>query len=91
MRLSLPAALAAILSVACATPQAAPRPGGLAPSPVATVPSAAASAELGRLRAASASTPPARSAEAFENLARTSPTAAEAPEALDEAARGQSG
>jgi ABC-type branched-subunit amino acid transport system substrate-binding protein len=87
MRLSLPAALAAILSVACATPQAAPRPGGLAPSPVATVPSAAASAELGRLRAASASTPPARSAEAFENLARTSPTAAEAPEALDEAAR----
>jgi ABC-type branched-subunit amino acid transport system substrate-binding protein len=87
MRLSLPAALAAILSVACATPQAAPRPGGLAPSPVATVPSAAASAELGRLRAASASTPPARSAEAFESLARTSPTAAEAPEALDEAAR----
>ena len=87
MRLSLPAALAAILAAACATTQPAPRPGGLPPAPVATAPSAAAASELSRLRAAPDSTPPARSAEAFEKLARTSPTAAEAPEALDEAAR----
>jgi ABC-type branched-subunit amino acid transport system substrate-binding protein len=87
MRLSLPAALAAILATACATTQTAPRPGGLPPAPVATAPSAAAASELSRLRSAPDSTPPARSAEAFEKLARTSPTAAEAPEALDEAAR----
>ena len=87
MRLSLPAAVAVLLAAACATTQPAPRPGGLAPAPVATAPSASASAELGRLRAASATTPPARSAEAFEKLARTQPGAAEAPEALDEAAR----
>ena len=87
MRLSLPATLAAILAAGCATTQTAPRPGGLPPAPVATAPSAAAASELSRLRAAPDSTPPARSAEAFEKLARTSPTAAEAPEALDEAAR----
>jgi branched-chain amino acid transport system substrate-binding protein len=87
MRLSLPAALAAFLAAACATTQPAPRPGGLPPAPVATAPSAAAASELSRLRAAPDSTPPAKSAEAFERLARTSPTAAEAPEALDEAAR----
>jgi len=87
MRLSLPAALAAFLAAACATAQPSPRPGGLAPAPVATKPSAAAASELSRLRAAPDSTPPARRAEAFELLARTSPTAAEAPEALDEAAR----
>jgi ABC-type branched-subunit amino acid transport system substrate-binding protein len=87
MRLSLPAALAAILAAACATTQPAPRPGGLSPAPVATAPSAAAASELSRLRAAPDSTPPAKSAEAFEKLARTSPSAAEAPEALDEAAR----
>ena len=87
MRLSLLAALAAILATACATTQPASRPGGLPPAPVATAPSAAAASELSRLRAAPDSTPPARSAEAFEKLARTSPTAAEAPEALDEAAR----
>jgi ABC-type branched-subunit amino acid transport system substrate-binding protein len=87
MRLSLPAALAAFLAAACATTQPAPRPGGLPPAPVATAPSAAAASELSRLRAAPDSTPPAKSAEAFERLAGTSPTAAEAPEALDEAAR----
>jgi ABC-type branched-subunit amino acid transport system substrate-binding protein len=87
MRLSLPAALAAILAAGCATTQTSPRPGGLPPAPVATAPSAAAASELSRLRAAPDSTPPAKSAEAFEKLARTSPTAAEAPEALDEAAR----
>jgi len=87
MRLSLPAALAAMLAAGCATTQTSPRPGGLPPAPVATAPSAAAASELSRLRAAPDSTPPARSAEAFEQLARTSPTAAEAPEALDEAAR----
>ncbi len=91
MRLSLPAALAVILATACATTRPAlpppPPPGGLAPAPVATAPSAAAASELSRLRAAPASTPPARSAEAFEKLARSFPTSAEAPEALDEAAR----
>jgi ABC-type branched-subunit amino acid transport system substrate-binding protein len=89
MRLSLPAALALILATACATsrPPPPPPPGGLAPAPVATAPSAAAASELSRLRAAPAATPPARSAEAFEKLARTWPTSAEAPEALDEAAR----
>jgi ABC-type branched-subunit amino acid transport system substrate-binding protein len=87
MRLSLPAVVAAILAAACATTKPVPRPGGLPPAPVATAPSAAAASELSRLRAAPDSTPPARSAEAFEKLARTSPTAAEAPEALDEAAR----
>jgi ABC-type branched-subunit amino acid transport system substrate-binding protein len=87
MRLSLPAALAAMLAAGCATTQTSPRPGGLPPAPVATAPSAAAASELSRLRAAPDSTPPAKSAEAFEKLARTSPTAAEAPEALDEAAR----
>jgi ABC-type branched-subunit amino acid transport system substrate-binding protein len=90
MRLSLPAALAVLLATACATtsrPSPPPPPGGLAPAPVATAPSAAAASELSRLRAAPAATPPARSAEAFEKLARTWPTSAEAPEALDEAAR----
>ena len=90
MRLFFPAALAVILATACATTRSAPPPpppGGLAPAPVATAPSAAAASELSRLRAAPASTPPAKSAEAFENLARSSPTSAEAPEALDEAAR----
>ncbi len=90
MRLSLPSALAVLLATACATsrpPPPPPLPGGLAPAPVATMPSAAAASELSRLRAAPPSTPPAKSAEAFEKLARTWPTAAEAPEALDEAAR----
>jgi len=88
MRLSFPAAVAALLAAACATTtQPAPRPGGLPAAPIATAPSATASAELARLRAASATTPPAKSAEGFEKLARTSPGAAEAPEALDEAAR----
>ena len=87
MRLSLLAALAPFFAAACATTQPAPRPGGLAPAPVSTTPSAAAASELSRLRAVPDSTPPARRAEAFELLARTSPTAAEAPEALDEAAR----
>ena len=88
MRLSLPAALAALLAVACATPaQNAPRPGGLAPAPVATAPSAAAASELARLRGAAPTSPPAKSAEAFERLARSWPAAAEAPAALDEAAR----
>jgi ABC-type branched-subunit amino acid transport system substrate-binding protein len=87
MRVSLPAAVAALLAAACATSQPAARPGGLPPAPVATAPSAAAATELAKLRAAAASTPPARSAEAFERLARTAPAAAEAPEALDEAAR----
>ena len=88
MRLSLPAAIAVLLATACATSRPAPPPpGGLAPAPVATAPSAAAASELSRLRAAPASSPPAKSAEAFEKLARTWPTSAEAPEALDEAAR----
>src|SRR5512137_461238 len=91
MRPLVTAALAALLSTACATTRSAPPPppppGGLAPAPVATAPSAAAASELSRLRAAPASTPPARSAESFEKLARTNPTAAEAPEALDEAAQ----
>jgi ABC-type branched-subunit amino acid transport system substrate-binding protein len=87
MRVSLPAAVAALLAAACATTQPAARPGGLPSAPVATAPSAAAATELGKLRAAAATTPPARSAESFEKLARTYPSAAEAPEALDEAAR----
>jgi len=89
MRLSLPAALAVFVATACATsrPAPPPPPGGLAPAPVATVPSAAAASELSRLRAAPAPSPPAKSAEAFEKLARTWPSSAEAPEALDEAAR----
>ena len=89
MRLSLPAVLAVLLASGCATPRPAapPPPGGLAPAPVTTTPSAAAASELSRLRGAPASTPPAKSAEAFEKLARTYPTSAEAPEALDEAAR----
>ncbi len=91
MRLLLPAAVAALLATACATsrpaPPPPPPPGGLAPAPVTTAPSAAAASELSRLRAQPANTPPARSAEAFEKLARTWPTSAEAPEALDEAAR----
>jgi ABC-type branched-subunit amino acid transport system substrate-binding protein len=87
MRLSLPAALAALLAVACATSQTAARPGGIAPAPIATAPSAAASVELARLRSAAAMTPPTKTAEGFEALARTYPAAAEAPEALDEAAR----
>ena len=91
MRLSLPAALAVILADGLRhdpiRPARRPPPGGLAPAPVATAPSAAAASELSRLRAAPASTPPARSAEAFEKLARAFPTSAEAPEALDEAAR----
>jgi ABC-type branched-subunit amino acid transport system substrate-binding protein len=89
MRLSLPAALAVFLATACATsrPAPPPPPGGLAPAPVATAPSAAAASELSRLRAAPVSSSPAKSAEAFEKLARTWPTSAEAPEALDEAAR----
>jgi ABC-type branched-subunit amino acid transport system substrate-binding protein len=86
MRLSLPAA--ALLLAACATTRPPPPPpGGLSPAPVATAPSAAAASELSRLRAALDTTAPARSAEAFEKLARTWPTAAEAPEALDEAGR----
>ena len=52
-----------------------------------TAPSAAAASELSRLRAAPATSLPAKSAESFEKLARTWPTSAEAPEALDEAAR----
>ena len=89
MRLSLPAALAVLIATACATPRPSPPPppGGLAPAPVVTAPSAAAASELSRLRAAPATTVPAKSAEAFEKLARTWPTSAEAPEALDEAAR----
>ncbi len=91
MRLSFPAALAALLLSACATsrpsPPPPPPPGGLAPAPVVTAPSAAAASELSRLRAAPPSAPPARSAEAFEKLARTWPTSVEAAEALDEAAR----
>src|SRR5512137_2649235 len=91
MRPLVTAALAALLSTACATTRPAqpppPPPGGLAPAPVATAPSAAAASELSRLRAAPATTLPARNAEAFEKLARTWPTSAEAPEALDEAAR----
>ncbi len=89
MRLFLPAALAVLLASGCATarPPPPPAPGGLAPAPVATAPSAAAASELSRLRAAPTSAPPAKSAEAFEKLARTYPTSAEAPEALDEAAR----
>jgi ABC-type branched-subunit amino acid transport system substrate-binding protein len=89
MRLSLPAALAVILATACATPRPPPPPppGGLAPAPGATAPSEAAASELSRLRAAPATTLPARNAEAFEKLARTWPTSVEAPEALDEAAR----
>jgi len=89
MRLSLPVALAVVLATACATsrPAAPPPPGGLAAAPVATAPSAAAASELSRLRAAPASAPPGKSAEAFEKLARTWPTSAEAAEALDEAAR----
>ncbi len=89
MRLSFPAALAVLLASACATsrPAPPPPPGGLVPAPVATAPSAAAASELSRLRAAPPSSPPSKSAEAFEKLARTWPTSAEAAEALDEAAR----
>lgn len=89
MRLSFPAALAVLLASACATsrPAPPPAPGGLAPAPIATTPSAAAASELSRLRAAPPASPPARSAEAFEKLARTWPTSAEAAEALDEAGR----
>jgi len=89
MRLSLPVALAVVVATACATsrPAAPPPPGGLPSAPVATAPSAAAASELSRLRAAPASANPGKSAEAFEKLARTWPTSAEAAEALDEAAR----
>jgi ABC-type branched-subunit amino acid transport system substrate-binding protein len=91
MRTLVPAALAALLVTSCATtrpaPPPPPPPGGLAPAPVSTAPSAAAASELSRLRALPATTPPARVAESFEKLARTWPGSAEAPEALDEAAR----
>ena len=91
MRLPLPVALLALLAVACATtkPASPPpvAPPSVRPPPVATQPSAAAAAELSKLRGAPASTPPGKSAEAFEKLARTWPASAEAAEALDEAAR----
>jgi ABC-type branched-subunit amino acid transport system substrate-binding protein len=77
----------ALGTAACATSKPPPRAGGLEPAPVATAPSPDAAREAARLRAEAPTMAPDRAAEAWEQLARRYPTAAEAPAALDEAAR----
>jgi ABC-type branched-subunit amino acid transport system substrate-binding protein len=85
--LHLLALVLALGTAACATTKPPPRAGGLEPAPVATAPSADAAREVARLRAEAPSMSPEQAAEAWEQVARRHPAAAEAPQALDEAAR----
>jgi ABC-type branched-subunit amino acid transport system substrate-binding protein len=77
----------ALGAAACATSKGPSRPYGVESSPVATAPSPEASREAARLRAEAPSMAPEKAAEAWEQLGRRFPAAAEAPGALDEAAR----
>jgi ABC-type branched-subunit amino acid transport system substrate-binding protein len=87
-RISLPAAtFLAFLAGACAADRAAAPARPALPPPVEAAPSAEAAREVTRLRAAAPSMGPDRAAEAWEQLARTYPAAAEAADALWEAAR----
>jgi len=83
----LAAVTLALLAGACAGDRSAGPSRASLPPPVETSPSAEAAREVARLRAAAPSMAPDRAAEAWEQVARQYPSAAEAAEALLEAAR----
>jgi len=86
-RASLPAAAAlALLAGACTAERAAGPARPALPPPVEARPSAEAAREVARLRAAAPAMGPDRAAEAWEQLARRYPNAAESADALWEAA-----